>query len=147
MIKNVLPHIFRKPSKAQQVDLAATGWIKAQQEVLDILEHDPVVKKRLSGSLIKFKKANDDLKLIQSVNDVKIYYIKDLAGNATHARCFFTVEGKAKEFRKTLTGEEAQPDLTKHFTDQLREYLMEINNTRTINWCSLIPEQDDSESN
>lgn len=144
MIKDVLSQVFRKPSKAQQEDLAATGWIKAQQEVITLLEHDPTIKKKLSPVLIKFKKSNDDLKLIQSVKNVKIYYMKDLAGNATHARCFFPVEGKPREFRKALSGGEAQQDLIKYFTDQLREYLMEVNNARTIKWCSPIPEQHDT---
>jgi hypothetical protein len=146
MIKDVLPHVFRKPSKAQQEDLAATGWIKAQQEVISLLEHDPAIRKKLNPSLIRFKKANDDLKLIQSVKNVKIYYMKDLAGNATHARCFFPVEGRPREFRKALSGDEAQQDLIKHFTDQLRDHLNEINNARTIKWCSPIPEQHDTDA-
>ena len=146
MIKDVLPHVFRKPSKAQQEDLAATGWLKAQQEVISLLKHDPAIRKKLIPSLIKFKKANDDLKLIQSVKNVKIYYIKDLAGNATHARCFFPIYGSPREFRKSLDGSETHQDLVQYFTGSLRDHLTKINNARTIKWCSPIPEQHDTDA-
>lgn len=146
MIRNVLPQVFRKPTKAQPEDLAATGWVKAQEDVIQLLEHDPAIRKKLITSLTRFKKANDDLKLIQSVKDVKVYFIKNTEGIATHARCFFPVEGKPREFRTALTGDEAQGDLVKYFTDQLREHLNQVNNARTIKWCSPIPEQHDTAS-
>jgi hypothetical protein len=146
MIKDVLPHVFRKPSNAQQEDLAATGWIKAQQEVISLLEHDPVIRRRLDPSLTRFKKANEHLKLIQSIKNIKIYYMTDLNGAKTHARCFFKIEGKPKEFRIPLDGSETHQDLVQYFTGSLRDHLNEINNARTIKWCSPIPEQHDTDA-
>jgi hypothetical protein len=96
----LLSQLSRKPSRATEGELKTSGWNKKREKVLQHLEKDKIFLKLLD----EFTDANNKLKFIQSTKDLKIYFTEiERAGTYyTYARCFFTVEGKQKEFRKYI---------------------------------------------
>lgn len=95
-----LSQLVRKPSKASEYDLEATGWKDKQIKVLKHMQQD----RKLIQLLEEFKVVNDRLKFIRSKNDVRIYFVtQEKSGEEyLYARCMFTVDGKSKEFRKYI---------------------------------------------
>lgn len=119
----ILSQLVRKPSKATDRDLEITGWREKQTRVLKHMERDLV----LLNLLEDFKVANDRLKFIRSKNDVKIYFVtQEKSGEEyLYARCMFTVDGKAREFRKYI-GVTSEVDPGKVNLEELKQIFLRM---------------------
>ena len=90
------------------------------------MESDRVLQQLLED----FRVANDKLKLIRSIRDIKIYYLDTVKAGESYkyARCMFNINGKPKEFRKYLgrtddIQEIDEGELKKIFLTMLRNFL------------------------
>ena len=123
---DTLSQLVRKPSKISHDDFDTSKWQDARRRVLQHMEDD----EKLQELLQHFKVANDKLKMIRSVRDIKIYYLDtEKSGESyKYARCMFTINGKPKEFRKYLgrtddIQEINETELKKIFLNMLKNFL------------------------
>lgn len=121
-----LSQLVRKPSKISNGDFNTSKWQDARSKVLQHMEDDD----KLQELLQHFKVANDNLKMIRSVRDIKIYYLDAEKGGESYkyARCMFNINGKPKEFRKYLgrtddIQEVNESELKKIFLNMLKNFL------------------------